>query len=53
MIVLDEAWALIDNPVFAPKIKDWFKSVGWKLTLFVILLPKSVEDVQVKESAIP
>ena len=22
MIVLDEAWALIDNPVFGPKIKD-------------------------------
>ena len=25
MIVLDEAWALIDNPIFAPKIKDWLK----------------------------
>ena len=35
MIVLDEAWALIDNPVFAPKIKDWLKVLR-KLNTFIV-----------------
>ena len=43
MIVLDEAWALIDNPVFAPKIKDWLKVLR-KLNCFVIFATQSVED---------
>ncbi|WP_333023649.1 VirB4 family type IV secretion/conjugal transfer ATPase [Wolbachia endosymbiont of Pentidionis agamae] len=43
MIVLDEAWALIDNPVFAPKIKDWLKVLR-KLNAFVIFATQSVED---------
>jgi type IV secretion system protein VirB4 len=43
MIVLDEAWALIDNPVFAPKIKDWLKVLR-KLNTFVIFATQSVED---------
>jgi len=41
--VLDEAWALIDNPVFAPKIKDWLKVLR-KLNTFVIFATQSVED---------
>ena len=43
MIVLDEAWALIDNPVFAPKIKDWLKVLR-KLNAMVIFATQSVED---------
>ncbi|MFM7619977.1 MAG: VirB4 family type IV secretion/conjugal transfer ATPase [Alphaproteobacteria bacterium] len=43
MIVLDEAWALIDNPVFAPKIKDWLKVLR-KLNTMVVFATQSVED---------
>lgn len=43
MIILDEAWALIDNPVFAPKIKDWLK-VFRKLNAFIVFATQSVED---------
>lgn len=43
MVILDEAWALIDNPVFAPRIKDWLK-VMRKLNAFVVFATQSVED---------
>ena len=43
ILVLDEAWALIDNPIFAPKIKDWLKVLR-KLNTFVIFATQSVED---------
>ena len=43
MIILDEAWALIDNPIFAPKIRDWLKVLR-KLNTFVIFATQSVED---------
>ena len=43
MIILDEAWALIDNDVFAPKIKDWLKVLR-KLNAFVVFATQSVED---------
>ena len=43
MIILDEAWALIDNPVFAPKIRDWLKVLR-KLNTFVVFATQSVED---------
>jgi type IV secretion system protein VirB4 len=43
MLVLDEAWALIDNPIFAPKIKNWLKVLR-KLNAFVIFATQSVED---------
>lgn len=43
MIVLDEAWALIDNPIFATKIKDWLKTLR-KLNAMVIFATQSVED---------
>ena len=43
MIVLDEAWALIDNPIFAPKIKNWLKVLR-KFNAFVIFATQSVED---------
>ena len=43
MIVLDEAWALLDNPIFGPKIKDWLKTLR-KLNAVVIFATQSVED---------
>ncbi len=43
MVVLDEAWALIDNKIFASKIKDWLKVLR-KLNAFVIFATQSVED---------
>lgn len=43
MIILDEAWALIDNKVFASKIKDWLKTMR-KLNGMVIFATQSVED---------
>jgi len=43
MIILDEAWALIDNPIFGPKIKDWLKVLR-KRNAFVIFATQSVED---------
>jgi type IV secretion system protein VirB4 len=44
MIVLDEAWALIDNEVFAPKIKNWLKVLR-KLNGMVVFATQSPEDV--------
>ncbi|MEI7669744.1 MAG: VirB4 family type IV secretion/conjugal transfer ATPase, partial [Pseudomonadota bacterium] len=43
IIVLDEAWALIDNPIFSVKIKDWLKTLR-KLNAMVIFATQSVED---------
>lgn len=43
IIVLDEAWALIDNPIFSAKIKDWLKTLR-KLNAMVIFATQSVED---------
>jgi type IV secretion system protein VirB4 len=43
IIILDEAWALVDNKVFAVKIKDWLKTLR-KLNGMVIFATQSVED---------
>lgn len=43
MIILDEAWALVDNKVFAAKIKDWLKTLR-KLNGMVVFATQSVED---------
>lgn len=43
IIVLDEAWALVDNKIFATKIKDWLKTLR-KLNGMVIFATQSVED---------
>lgn len=43
IIVLDEAWALVDNKIFAVKIKDWLKTLR-KLNGLVIFATQSVED---------
>ena len=43
MIILDEAWALIDNPIFSGKIRDWLKTMR-KLNGMVVFATQSVED---------
>lgn len=43
IIVLDEAWALVDNKIFANKIKDWLKTLR-KLNGMVVFATQSVED---------
>ncbi len=43
VIILDEAWALIDNRIFAGKIKDWLKTLR-KLNGMVVFATQSVED---------
>jgi len=43
LLVLDEAWALLDNPIFAAKIKDWLKTLR-KLNAVVVFATQSVED---------
>lgn len=43
MIILDEAWALVDNKIFAGKIKDWLKTMR-KLNGMVVFATQSVED---------
>ena len=48
MVVMDEAWALIGNKVFAPKIKDWLK-VMRKLNAFCVFATQSVEDAAKSE----
>jgi type IV secretion system protein VirB4 len=49
IIVLDEAWALIDNKLFASRIRDWLKTLR-KLNGMVVFATQSVEDAT--ESAI-
>jgi type IV secretion system protein VirB4 len=48
IIVLDEAWALIDNPIFAPRIKNWLKILR-KLNAFVVFATQSIEDATKSE----
>ena len=43
MIVLEEAWALLKNPIFAAKIEDWLKTFR-KLNALVVFATQSVED---------
>ena len=43
IIILDEAWALIDNKIFSGKIRDWLKTLR-KLNGMVVFATQSVED---------
>jgi type IV secretion system protein VirB4 len=44
LIVLDEAWALIDDALFAEKIRDWLKTLR-KKNAAVVFATQSVTDV--------
>ena len=43
MIVLEETWALLKNPIFAAKMEDWLKTFR-KLNAIVVFSTQSVED---------
>jgi len=43
IIVLEEGWKLLDNPFFAPKIKDWLQTIR-KRNGFVIFLSPNIES---------
>jgi type IV secretion system protein VirB4 len=43
IIVLDEAWRLIDNPIFAPRITEWLDELT-KKNAMVIFATESVDD---------
>lgn len=43
MVVLDEAWAMLDNPVFAPQISRWLEELRRRNTV-ALLATESVEE---------
>ena len=43
MMILDEAWLFLDNPIFANKIRGWLKTLR-KFNVSVIFATQSVED---------
>jgi len=44
MLFLNEAWVFLDNPVFAPKIREWLK-VCRKLNVSVVFATQGLNDV--------
>lgn len=44
LIGLDEAWALLDDPVFGPKIREWLKTLRRK-NASVIFATQSLADI--------
>lgn len=43
IIVLDEAWGLLDNPIFAPRLHGWLEALT-KQNALAIFATESVED---------
>ncbi|MFT4077460.1 MAG: conjugal transfer protein TrbE [Asticcacaulis sp.] len=44
MLVLDEAWVFLDNPVFAARIREWLKTLR-KKNVSVVFATQSLADV--------
>ncbi len=58
IIVLEEGWKLLDNPYFAPKIKDWLQTLRKRNAMVIFLTPNiesavhsSIGDTLVQQSA--
>lgn len=49
LLLLDEAWLFLDDPVFAPRIRQWLKTLR-KRNVSVVFATQSLADV--KDSAI-
>jgi type IV secretion/conjugal transfer VirB4 family ATPase len=45
MLVLDECWLFLDNPVFAAKIREWLKVLR-KANVSVVFATQSLRDVE-------
>jgi type IV secretion system protein VirB4 len=43
IIVLEEGWKLLDNPMFAPQIKDWLQTLR-KLNAIVVFVTPNIES---------
>lgn len=43
LLILDEAWVFLKNPVFARKISEWLKTLR-KLNVFVVFATQELED---------
>jgi type IV secretion system protein VirB4 len=48
IICLDEAWAMLDNPLFAANIRNWLKTFR-KRNAIVILLSQEITDISQSE----
>lgn len=44
LLVLDEAWTFLDNPIFAAKIREWLKTLRKKLVA-VVFATQSLDEV--------
>lgn len=45
LIVLDEAWVMLDNPIFSAKIREWLKVLR-KFNAAVVFATQSLADLQ-------
>ncbi|MDP3746664.1 MAG: conjugal transfer protein TrbE [Phenylobacterium sp.] len=45
LLVLDEAWVFLDNPLFARRIRDWLKTLR-KKNVAVVFATQSLADIQ-------
>lgn len=44
LLVLDEAWLFLDNPIFAPRIRTWLKTLR-KHNVYVVFASQEVAEV--------
>ena len=45
LLILDEAWLFLDDPVFAPRIRQWLKTLR-KKNVSVVFATQSLADIQ-------
>jgi type IV secretory pathway VirB4 component len=44
LLILDEGWLFLDDPVFAPKIREWLKTLR-KKKVYVVFASQSLSDL--------
>ena len=44
LLILDEGWLFLDDPVFAPKIREWLKTLR-KKKVYVVFSSQSLSDL--------
>lgn len=44
LLLLDEAWLYLDHPVFAPRLRDWLKTLR-KKNVAVVFATQSLDDI--------
>jgi type IV secretion system protein TrbE len=50
LLMLSEAWAFLDNPTFAPRIREWLKILR-KKEVSVVFATQSLSDIEVSSIA--